>query len=307
LSAELAFLGSKSSLSDWQTLADRGLFIKFWPIAALVSGMQVRFAPEGVTVQSQEHIDSEGRIWYNPGTFERLESDSIDQDSEFQFVARQQLAALRFLEAWISSRCIDSPALQRRWSNKPLQLGQIADRLPDYLAETILTCDPSSLTAEMVVKHVGENRWISEGTAFYTQCATPALLKSLAIRPMAPVLGQRRLYADYEYRTFRFGDEGVTVRFPMSGGSEVIDLQFHPESVKLAELVDSVVEDSFWAELTRVFDLNIYAVDFVLVDGRPLILELNPAFSWAWLPPRCLDAIAGSVERFLDQPSVQQM
>lgn len=266
--------------------------------------MQVRFAAKSTTVSFADWV-AEGRgIWYNPGTFERLECESIRDDTEFQFVSRQHAAALTFLEEWITPNCLDAPALQRKWSNKPAQLRQLAAHVGNYLPETVLTSDVSMLGSDMVIKHAGENRWMSESTAFFAQTATPELLNSLRQGTMAPILGQQRLRARHEYRTFRFGHRGVTVCFPKDDSSVMVDLQYHPDRVKRAVLSDPVIEASFWEELNHAFQLNIYAVDFVLLDGGPVIMEINPAFGWAWLPPSCVEGVTSVVRDFLDDVSV---
>lgn len=150
------------------------------------------------------------------------------------------------------------------------------------------------------MKHLGESRRMSSDEAFYAQeLNSDNLSELMAGGPWAPVLAQRPISATEEFRTFAFGKETATIRIPRPptpGG--IYDIQFFPDYVAKAFPASQVVTDGFWSNLGETIGLPIFAVDYVIQDAVPEIFEINPTFSWAWLPNVCIDAIAEAARAY---------
>ncbi|WP_173032761.1 ATP-grasp domain-containing protein [Phytohabitans flavus] len=261
--------------------------------------LRIRFDEGGTKVYGLDDLRHE-KVWYNPGSFEQLEQGWFESEANGRFRARQFSVALEILESVVAEFCVDRPDVMRRWANKLFQLWKISEALPGLLPRTSMTGEFSDLTVGHLVKHVGESRWIGGEKAFYCQVVTAELIEALSAagKPL-PLITQERVHADHEFRSFVFGHEEATVRFPHARLSPVPDLQFHPEHVGQAEVVPAPVGSRVWSELGETLGLSFFSVDYMMVEDRLRLLEVNPAFGFAWLPAPCVDAIAGALSRHL--------
>jgi hypothetical protein len=298
------FVGSEISRPDWKALHDVGLPFRFLDLRELLESLHVRFRNGGVSVRLQG-VESSLRgalVWYNPGSFDLLEGTLVGgEDSELGFLSRQFGAALSYFETWLAeqSRCIDSPARQRKWSNKIIQLAGLTRVLPEAVPDTLVVCDPSRLVAGQLVKHASESRMVSGSEAFFAQVLSAATLQRLRAGPTAPVIAQQFVSASHEYRTFFFGRESSTVEFPRDEQTSMVDVQFHPDRTAAGRVVEAPVEPMFWRRIRDALGLNFFAADYLLLDSSPVLLEVNPLFSWAWMPAPCVDRVADALRRFL--------
>lgn len=295
----MIFLGASGTLTEWEALRDRGLPIKFVDIDDRLRAIRMCFNEGGAIVLGLDDLRHE-KVWYNPGSFEQLEQGWFESDANGRFRARQFGTALEILECVVAESCVDRPEIMRRWANKLFQLWKISEALPGYIPRTSVTSEFSDLTLGHLVKHVGESRWIGGDKAFYCQVVTAELIEALsAASAPLPLIAQERVQADYEFRSFVFGHEAVTVRFPHARLSSVPDLQFHPEHVRHAEVVPLPVKSEVWSELRVALGLSFFSVDYMMQGDTLRLLEINPAFGFAWLSAPCVDAIAAALSRYL--------
>jgi hypothetical protein len=292
------FLGASGTFAECEALRDRGLPIKFIDVDDCLRTLRIRFDEGGVEVFGLDDLQNE-KVWYNPGSFEQLEQSWFKSEANGRFRARQFGAVLEILESVVAESCVDRPDVMRRWANKLFQLWKISEALPGSLPRTSMTSEFSDLTAGLLVKHVGESRWIGGDKAFYCQVVTAELIEALSAGAPLPLITQERVQADHEFRSFVFGQEEVTVRFPHARLSSIPDLQFHPEHVGHAEVVPAPVHSGVWSELGCTLGLSFFSVDYMMEGDRLRLLEVNPAFGFAWLPALCVDAIAGALSRYL--------
>jgi hypothetical protein len=280
---------------------------KWVSIRDIVHDMYVNFSP-GQTLcrigRSAEILTSQSLVWYNPGSFALLEdelSDAAVADGRGSFEVQQYKAVLEFLELWLCDNCriIESPQTQRRFSNKLLQLHTIARVFPDNLIETELISKPAQLRPGILVKHLGESRMMTKDEAFYAQELSDVQISALSDGPWTPLLAQRPIAATEEFRTFVFGRETATIRLPRPAlEGQIYDIQFFPDCVVRAAPVDSVINQGFWDSLGASMGISIFAVDYVMQHSIPKIFEINPVFSWSWLPGACIDAVAEATRRY---------
>jgi hypothetical protein len=274
--------------------------------------MHIRFIANETKVDfGEDNADIFARqslIWYNPGSFEMLEDELLEftgADSQAAFEARQFKAVLEYFEFWLPNNCnmIDPPQTQRCLSNKPIQLQSIAKALPSHLIETELISKPDQLTAGILVKHLGESRRIGNDEAFYAQELHNDQLSALHNGPWTPLLAQQPVSATEEFRTFAFGRESATIRIPRPVSSDrIYDIQFFPDHVARALPVSPTVSNDLWGSLAEAIGLSVFAVDYVMQGSIPKIFEINPVFSWSWLPDACIDAIADAARAYLAGP-----
>jgi hypothetical protein len=296
---ELVFVGSDVSRLDWATLEATGLRIPFINVRDLLTGMCAKFADGEVRLRflRDAEVKPGSSVWYSPGCLDLLPAQLVPDNTDLRFLQRQFEAALVFLEDWLGNTCavIDRPDLQRRWSNKALQLARLAISLSDCSVDTELLSDPQFLSAGHVLKHLSESRAISQTESFFAQILTDQSIHLLRAGELVPLLVQPLVAGDAEYRTFYFGGESSTVALPRSIVDGVVDIQFRPEHIEEASLVPSPMPDDVLGRISLALGLNFFAVDYVMLESRVQILEINPQFSWAYLPPEC---ITGIVEAF---------
>lgn len=302
-------LGASASFKDWEALTDRGIGLRWVSVCDVLKSIHARFIANETKVDfgdgDVEIFARQSLIWYNPGSFEMLEDELLaiaGLDSQAAFEARQFKAVLEYLEFWLSKNrnVIDSPQTQRRLSNKPIQLQSIAEALPTHLIETELISKPDQLTAGILVKHLGESRRTGDDEAFYAQELHNDQLSALHDGPWTPLLAQRPVSATEEFRTFAFGGESATIRIPRPLSSDrIYDIQFFPDHIAKALPVSPVVSSDLWGSLAEVIGLSVFAVDYVMQGSIPKIFEINPVFSWSWLPNACIDAVANAAGAYL--------
>lgn len=309
---DCTFLGASASFRDWRTLAARGVELKWVSIRDVIKRIHVTFLDGKTRVDfgpGTNIFTDRSSVWYNPGSFEMLEDELLEiaeADSLTSFEARQFRAVLEYLEFWLPRNChlIQSPQTQRCLSNKPIQLQVIAKVLPSSLIDTQLVSAPDQLMPGILVKHLGESRRMSYDEAFYAQELNSDQLSDLGEGPWAPMLAQRPINATEEFRTFAFGKETATIRIPRPPAlGRIHDIQFFPDYVAKAFPVSQVVTDGLWSNLGASIGLPIFAVDYVMQGATPKIFEINPAFSWAWLPNVCIDAIAEAARAYFVKSS----
>src|SRR5262249_10074354 len=199
------FLGASGTLAEWEALRDRGLPISFINVDDRLRTLRIRFDEGGVKVCGLDDLQHENeKVWYNPGSFEQLEQGWFESEANGRFRARQFSAALEILESVVTESCVDRPDVMRRWANKLFQLWKISEALPGSLPRTSMTTDFSDLTAGMLVKHVGESRWIGGDKAFYCQVVTAELIDVLSAGAPLPLITQERVQAAHKCRSFVF-------------------------------------------------------------------------------------------------------
>jgi hypothetical protein len=299
---EPVFLGSDVSRLDWATLEATGLRLPFINVRDLLTGMRVNFAAGEVYVQFRRDAEVKpgSSVWYSPGSLDLFPAQLASDNTDLRFIQRQFEAALLFLEDWLSNTCavIDRPDVQRRWSNKALQLARLAISLSDCLVDTELLSDSQFLSAGHVLKHLSESRAISQTESFFAQILTDQSIHLLRAGESVPLLMQPLVTGDAEYRTFYFGGESSTVALPCSIVDGVVDIQFRPEHIEEASLVPCPMPDGVLRRISLAFGLNFFAVDYVMLESRVQILEINPQFSWAWLPPDCITGVVEAFSRY---------
>ena len=299
---EPVFLGSDVSRLDWATLEATGLRLPFINVRDLLTGMRVNFAAGEVYVQFRPDAEVKpgSSVWYSPGSLDLFPAQLASDNTDLRFIQRQFEAALLFLEDWLSNTCsaIDRPDLQRRWSNKALQLARLAISLSDCLVDTELLSDPQFLSAGHVLKHLSESRAISQTESFFAQILTDQSIDLLRAGESVPLLMQPLVTGDAEYRTFYFVGESSTVALPRSIVDGVVDIQFRPEHIEEASLVPCPMPDGVLRRISLAFGLNFFAVDYVMLESKVQVLEINPQFSWAWLPPDCITGIVEAFSRY---------
>lgn len=293
------FIGSDVSRLDWETLVSSGMDSRFVNIRDLLTAFHVRFDPALASVKllGEYSIVVDGPVWYCPGNLDLLPAQIIPDDSELRFLHRQLESVLVFFECWLGRLgvAIDQPETQRRWSNKLLQLMRLADLLPDFVISTQLVGKAPLLQSGNVIKHVSESRSISHTESFFAQVLTGEAIGLLQSSALVPLLMQPLISADVEYRSFYFGGNCATVAIPRGSVEGIIDIQYHPDDIARARLVQCPLPVDILEVISRAFGLAFYAVDYIVADARIHILEINPHFSWAWLPPKC---VSGVVENF---------
>lgn len=230
-----------------------------------------------------------------------------EADSLSSFETRQFSAVLEYFELWLANNCslADSPQKQRSLSNKLIQLQVIAEDFPANFIDTELISAPDQLASGILVKHLGESRRISSDEAFYAQELDSDQLSALRDGPWTPVLAQHPVSATEEFRTFTFGRETATICIPRPPTPGLIhDIQFFPDYVAQALPVPPVATDGFWGRLGESMGLSVFAADYVMQGATPKIFEINPTFSWAWLPKVCIDAIAEAARNYFNERDV---
>jgi len=293
------FLGAAGTLAEWEALRERGLPIKFADINDCLRSLRVRLSGGGTEILGLDDVQGE-EIWYNPGSFEQVEQGWFESDTNGRYRARQFGTTLEVLESVIAESCVDRPDIMRRWANKIFQLWKLSETFPGSIPQTSVTSEFSDLKPGHIVKQVGESRWIGGNKAFYCQVITVELIEALSTAgTFLPLLTQERIQADHEFRTFVFGDQEATIRFRHARLSSVPDLQFHPEHVSQAKVVPTPVESWMWAKLSDALGLSFFSVDYMMEGDRVRLLEINPAFGFAWLPEPCVDAITDAFSRHL--------
>lgn len=299
------FIGTPISRADGETLHRSGVTVNFLDLGFILRGLNVTFRKKVMEVDFPgiDKLLSGALIWYQPGSFELL-PDVLSQEPQQSvngsaFTSRQFAAAADFFETWLTQNCLllDSPSIQRKWSNKLRQLELIARVFPHSLLETRLTSRPIVTGYEAVVKHIGESRLVDGVESFYAQTATPLVISQLAGGPRIPFMLQERLDSQREYRTYRLGSETVTVSIDRPQDKETVDVHFFPDLLADARVVLSPVPLSFWDRIQEAISLQYFAVDYALREGGCAIFEINPLFSWSWMPPRCLTIFCSALER----------
>lgn len=294
----LVFVGSAATRAEWASLATGYANWEYIDVHELLLQGSVEFSNLGVLASwANPPYSLAGTIvWYNPGSFELLVDGLAGIDSEYGFLKRQFEAWLQFLEEWlaVNARCIDSPIMQRRWSNKVRQLAALAQELPLATLHSRISCDHGG-SVGAVAKHLSESRLISDGVAFFSQVITPKSAEELATAFPTPYVRQEIVAASHEFRTFCFRTSSVTVKIPRPPHGDIVDVHNSPSHLSAARLVGSEMITPTLRELQRVTGLQYFAVDYFLIEEGLKIMEVNPVFTWDWLSTECTDAIREAV------------
>lgn len=306
---KLCFVGSSLSRTDYETIREANLPVEYLALENLLSAMRIRISSAGVALDlgEAECILRGAHVWYHPGRFDLLEETLVTKDTELNFVARQFRVALAWLERWIAENCvcIDTPAIQRKWSSKIEQLSCFTRHAPEALLESSISCDISLLREGWVVKHLSESRIISSTEAFYTQRLDRQSIQALMNTDMPmPVNIQEFISSSNEYRTYCFGNELSTVVLPRDEATSVVDVHFHPAMLRNTKVEDTRAPRNLIRRLGEATGLRFFAVDYILRDSSPALLEVNPLFSWNWMSAACVDDVLDSFARFMDSPTV---
>lgn len=280
------FVGADASVPAWRSL-NEVVPLRFVNIGDLLSDLDVRLGGgQGAIVRSRLATLAGETIWYQPGQFDMLPESLVSEvDSSYNFLARQFSVALSFVENWLEAHalCVDKPSTQRRWSNRVLQLTEIARAHSDALPQTRIGVSTEETPPGYLLKRLSESRRVAADLDFLAQIPEPTEVASLRRGSPTPVLIQEVAYSDTEYRTFVLGRHSVTVALPRDRGAP-LDIHADFESFKKARIAETLQPD-LWESVQRALELNFFAVDYVLVEGGwPLIFEVNPLFSWEWLP-----------------------
>ncbi|MFD6163275.1 hypothetical protein ACFWF7_32855 [Nocardia sp. NPDC060256] len=305
--SEPLFIGSDITRPDWVSLTSSGVVLPYIDIGVLIEHLDVRFADGRVRVDLTGSLPvSAAGIWYSPGSLDVLAAHIVEDDTELRFLHRQVETAILFLEFWIGAEypVIDRPELQRRWSNKAVQLAKLATHLPDHLIETRLVSDPQRLRPGTIIKHASESRAISRQESFFAQLLTEESLGEMRGGERVPMLVQRRIVVEAEHRTFYFSGETCTVELPTAAEAVVVDIQYRPEQIAQAVVVPDRIDHDILRRISTAFGLNFFAVDYMIDRSVPRILEVNPHFSWAWLPQDCVVGIVEAFTRYLHRSAV---
>jgi len=296
------FIGSAISKPSWEALQDCGVEVAFLDISDLIRAMRVRLS-RGTTVVDFPGLgidDLPGSVaWYHPGQFEMLSEQFVVQDSELRFVSRQFSAALEFIELWLERNClcIDSPSRQRKYSNRITQLARLWESDSELLPATIVSSAPDPSFLGMVIKRLSENRYVARSTAFYSRVVDLDALRLLKLGHPCPMVYQERIDSNIEYRTFCMDQYRVTVKMPRGQGSPVVDMHFHPNTFADAQLASDPAISDVLSSLQHALGLRFMAVDYAVLNTRVKVFEVNPLFSFEWLPKAGLAALAMAVSQ----------
>jgi len=307
----MVLLGSAASAPDWKFLAGRSIPIAWSSIPEILTRLNVVLAGEvrgEATVTGIPDSLQESRcVWYNPGAFDQLEDELLaDVPPEItRFHRRQVAVVLQFLEDWLPAHCTlaDPPSTQRQASNKILQSAALAQIEDCGHIETRFLGDPREAKPGYVLKHISEGRHVSASQALYAQVATEESLSVLSDGTTTPIIAQRLLEYDTEFRTFSFGGERATVAIPRTRRTDIVDLQFYADEISRAHVCECPVNETIWSSIESALGLTTFAADYVLGAGRPYFFEVNPVFTMSWLPGECLDALAEAVARWVHRCS----
>jgi hypothetical protein len=293
----VTFVGSSVSHADWLALSERGVAIEWVSIADLLTDARIEIGNGRSTVVTG--LEGRSVLWYNPGCFGALELDLRfgHVGDQGDFILRQYTALLACVEDGLD--CIDPPSLQRRRANKLLQAVEMNTLVPDLLIETRVTSDPREMRPGDVAKHVSETRRVTDDTAFYAYRLSAGDITDMTSGARTPIICQPFIGASHEYRTFWFGEHAVTVQIPRPDSGSEVDIQFFPKLIADAKVVETPVELP-WSRIRDGMGLSMFAIDYVIPASGPLVFEMNPVFSWAWLPPDCVDPVAEAVKRALE-------
>lgn len=270
----------------------------------LLSNLRVTFADgrETNSLGPATRPLTEGRVWYNPGSFDLLERSLAHDDTALGFISRQFAVSLAYFEDWLERNCdcVDPPSRQRKWTNKLAQLSCLTEVAPAAIPRTDLISAFADLAPGRVAKHLSERRLLAEEEAFYAQVLNETSIRQLAAGHPTPLLCQEFLNTDLEYRAYCFADETATIKFERRMKGPIVDLQFSPEAIASATVTDDVVAPGFWKTIRSALGLDCFAADFVVEEaGSPTLLEVNPVFSWFWLPDPGVEAVGHAAGRYL--------
>ena len=249
-------------------------------------------------------LGSYASVWYYPGclelTYEQLDLN-VPSD---RFIQRQLAAVLFHLECAID-RChtaIDPPSAQRRWANKLNQLAFFSTLNFLSLPPTVISADCSRDGSLRILKHLSETRAFGSTHSVYARVLNPDLAVAFSHAP-CPFIVQDLLVADFEYRAMFFGSSYMIVSIDRrSLGPDCIDVHCLDNIAEYTSTC-SIPSDALDAllRLRSLIDLNVFAIDFFIQNGRLVPLEVNPQFSWAWLPAPALSRLTAIIFAFLDK------
>lgn len=297
---------SKGSHEDGAQLAHSAVDCTVLSLEDIISTADVTFADGGHSLSTGDGVEQAlagATVWYNPHSFETLPIGlSRSSDSDWAFAARQYEALLLYFESWIerNSNCIDAPSNQRLWSNKLRQLSLLAEHFPNCLIPSQATAMVAPRHAGKVIKHLSESRMLDARTAFYARLLNNHAFgsgKSQAV----PMLLQDFIDASHEFRTFYFGGPTATVITGRTAQCDgIVDMHYYPSST--TEPVSGQIFEaasSFWKRLSKELSLTFFAADYFVVDGIPKLLEINPLFTWSWMPESCSDEVIDAMTRYV--------
>jgi hypothetical protein len=243
-------------------------------------------------------------VWYNPGSLEGLELSLPTQDTELRFAQRQFSVALHFVEWWIETAAtpIDSPTLQRKWTNKLIQMASLSSVDASFMKSQVACGRSASLEFE-IVKHLSECRSVTHDLDDYTKWRSADVDAATFSRDRFPLLYQNLAATSAEYRTYVFGEATVTARFRKAISRDTSpDLHTQEGWADSASLeCTSAAALAAIRDLRRHSGLSMMAVDYVHAADGINILEVNPTFTWSYLPGDCRDTVDATAAYQLDR------
>jgi hypothetical protein len=208
-----------------------------------------------------------------------------------EFMARERRAALR---TWIDHL---DPAV---WVNEPEAMRAAEDRIRPIrtaracglrVPETLITSDPADAVEFVEAHPAGAIRktlsgpivWADREDAGFLYASPAAVSREASGALEPPVLLQRRVIGEHEWRVFVIGETVHSVRISVPDGTVDWRRAIPRRLVRYrAEMLDVEVADRV-RSVVRAMGLVYAAVDLVEDGDGPVFLEVNADGAYRWL------------------------
>jgi glutathione synthase/RimK-type ligase-like ATP-grasp enzyme len=294
-SARTDFLGVK------RILGSRIQIVDVWD---LVHNLTLDYKRSEVGINARLRLVEAARcVLFHPSSWEMLAYEPVNSDSTHSFVRRQLAAVEHYVEQRLErlAATVNKPSTSRLMSNKLIQLDRISRRLPNHLLRTQVRSSRPPFPRATIIKHVSESRVISSRLSSYAHFVDRAAERTLSMTVALPVIAQRRVEAELEYRAYMFGTSDVTLAFQRKQLSGAL-VDIHQSSAVLNRPEETRLPKRILRSLhtiLRTLELSYGAIDFFLCEGRVVLLEVNPLPSWAWLPSVLRERIDEAMAAFV--------
>lgn len=248
-------------------------------------------------------INSAELIWYHPGSFNDFCVDLwSSSDVDDRFYLRQLEVVRDFIESLIdqSGRALDAPALQRTWNNKIFQNFFFKEIQFIKGVNFEITRIIPKYKDRLILKHISESRKYDSNSVIFARRIDDSIVSNFSDNRI-PFILQPEILSNVEYRAYYFDDIlhcFCADRSDLAGNIVDIhcvdDLPMRYISVDLDAEVEKTLN-----RLRRRIPLRFFALDFFILDGALVPLEVNPLASWAWLPAKKTASMTLSIQAML--------
>ena len=294
------FIGTEVSRVDFEALDDSSLTFVYIDLRTLVSDFEYKIEQTSEQYSSTLAAFSEcNLVWYQPGCFDLLPLQLIGQDTSLQYLQRQAMVIISYLEDRLVDlvRLVDKPSDQRRATNRLHQLDAIRTVCPHALLSSMLWHGEDLTTSgeDWVLKSLSESRDIDNNTKAYAQVFDNSHVEPTRNDFDLPGLAQAIVKNNKEYRSYCIFEEIYTIEISKPKMEKVVDTRYFPEKTKTYTTVDGFLPEEDVQKLRKYLGLNLMTIDYALVGDQAKIFEINPLFSWAWLPSQISSDISALI------------